>query len=138
MAGQQVFRKQTMERMSSPEQLSEYLTVSNPSMWVVLAGILILLVGLLAWSSVGVLETTEPASVLVEGNSANVVLLGSSTLQSGMTLSVAEEKTVISAVDADEYGRRIGHAELQLPNGSYEGSVVTDRTHPIQFLLESR
>ena len=38
----------------------------------------------------------------------------------------------------DDYGRSVGAAEVDLPDGTYDGIVVTEAVHPISFLLESR
>lgn len=38
-----VFRKKALERMSSPEQLTDYLCVTNPGIWVLLAAVILLL-----------------------------------------------------------------------------------------------
>ena len=32
---QTVFRKKTLERISSPDQLTDYLCVTNPGIWVI-------------------------------------------------------------------------------------------------------
>lgn len=42
---EQVFRKKSVDRVSSPEQLNEYIRVSNPGVWMILAAIIVLLVG---------------------------------------------------------------------------------------------
>ncbi|GHV76059.1 hypothetical protein AGMMS49942_08800 [Spirochaetia bacterium] len=39
-----IFRRESLDHVSSPEQLYDYIRVSNPPMWVVLAAILLLLV----------------------------------------------------------------------------------------------
>ena len=52
----QLFREKTMERISSPEQLTDYLRVTNPGMWAVLIAVILLLGGIIAWAAVGVLE----------------------------------------------------------------------------------
>ena len=39
----QIFRKKTLERISSPEQLTDYLHVTNPGIWVLFAVIILLL-----------------------------------------------------------------------------------------------
>ena len=44
-----VFRSANLERMSSPEKLNDYITVSNPSVWIILAAIAIMLIGALVW-----------------------------------------------------------------------------------------
>ncbi len=55
---QTLFRKKAMERISSPEDLTSYLRVTSPGMWIILAAVIAMLVGLFAWSAVGTLETT--------------------------------------------------------------------------------
>ena len=45
-----IFRQKSMERLSSPEQLNDYLKVTNPAVWVVLAAVIFLLAGLFIWS----------------------------------------------------------------------------------------
>lgn len=52
-----IFRSETLKRISSPEQLTDYLRVTNPGIWVVLAAVLALLVGFFVWMSVGTIET---------------------------------------------------------------------------------
>ena len=135
---QSVFRKKTLERISSPEQLSDYLRVTNLGIWAVLAAVILLLIGIFAWSSVGTLETTADATVVVSGSSARVVTAGGETLSGGMILRVAGREYFIASADTDEYGRMTGSAAVDLPDGTYEGEVVVDSTRPIDFLLESR
>ncbi len=54
-----VFRKKSLDRVSSPEQLNDYIRVTTPSVWLVLAALLVLLVGMLAWSVLGTVEVVE-------------------------------------------------------------------------------
>ncbi len=133
-----VFRKKTLERISSPEQLTEYLRVTNPGIWVVLVAVIALLVGLLAWSTVGTLETTAAVKVVVKDHTAQVVSLEGETLTTGMKLHVLDKDTVVATAQSDEYGRSVGTADVNLPDGDYDGAVVTESVHPISFLLESR
>jgi len=53
---QTLFRKKAMARISSPEDLTSYLRVTSPGMWIILAAVIVLLAGLFAWSAVGTLE----------------------------------------------------------------------------------
>ena len=66
----QVYRQKTLDRISSPEQLTDYLHVTNPGIWVLFAVIILLLVALLAWASIGQLETTAPAKAAVADGTA--------------------------------------------------------------------
>ena len=134
---QRVFRKETMERISSPEQLTDYLKVATPGIWVLLASVLFLLGGLFVWASVGRLETREEVRVTVDEHTARVVSSWSEPLSEGMKLTVSGQDFVITRIEEDEYGRTLGLAEVQLPDGSYDGTVVTETTRPIEFLFSS-
>ena len=138
--GSTLFREKAMARISSPEDLTSYLRVTSPGMWIILAAVIALLVGVFAWSAVGTLETTVDAAAIVQDHTAQIAASGqgADSLQAGMTLRIASQEYVIAAVDYDEYGRAIAYAEVPLPNGSYTATVVVEQTRPIEFLLESR
>ena len=135
-----LFRKKAIARISSPEDLTGYLRVTSPGMWIVLAAVIALLVGVFAWSAVGTLETTVNATAIVRSHTAQIVAAGQGedALRSGMPLRIASQEYVIASVDYDEYGRATAYAEVSLPDGSYDATVVVEQTRPIEFLLESR
>ncbi len=58
-----IFRKSSLERISSPDQLNEYLKVTHPKVWVVLLGHFLILIALVIW----VLWGTVPESVQMSG-----------------------------------------------------------------------
>ena len=39
-----IFRKKSIEKVTSPEQINDYIRVSNPSVWMILAAVIVLLV----------------------------------------------------------------------------------------------
>ena len=135
-----LFRKKAMARISSPEDLTSYLRVTSPGMWIVLAAVIALLVGVFAWSAVGTLETTVDATAIVHSHTAQIVASGQGAdeLEAGMPLRIASQEFVIALVDYDEYGRATAYAELPLPDGNYDATIVVEQTRPIEFLLESR
>ncbi len=51
--GSKLFREKSMERVSSPEALNDYIRVTTPSVWIVLIALVVLLVGMLTWSIFG-------------------------------------------------------------------------------------
>ncbi len=53
MEGRSIFRKKSLERVTSPEQLNDYIKVTTPSVWVILAATLILIAGTLIWAVFG-------------------------------------------------------------------------------------
>jgi len=69
-----IFREKSMERVSSPEQLNDYLKVTTPSVWLILLALVLLLAGILAWSAFGTMEvrnsdgtveTIRPISMII-------------------------------------------------------------------------
>lgn len=135
-----LFRKKAMERISSPDDLTSYLRVTSPGMWIVLAAVIVLMLGLFAWAAVGTLETMVDATAIVQEHTAQVVASGQGAepIQAGMLLRIASQDFVIASVEFDEYGRATARTEVPLPDGTYAAKIVVDKTRPIQFLLESR
>ncbi|MDO5132359.1 MAG: hypothetical protein Q4D81_05210 [Eubacteriales bacterium] len=131
---QKIFRKKTLDRISSPEQLTETLRVTGVGIWAVLAAVILFLAGLFAWAAIGTLETKAEAKVVVQGNSAQVITVGQQSMEAGMPLRVSEVETKIISANTDEYGRSVGYADVPLPDGIYDGTVVVEQTHPIEFL----
>ena len=138
MAGSGLFREKTLQRISSPEKLTEYLRVTNPGIWIVLGAIILLLGGLLVWATIGTLETKASAKVIVEDHVAMVVTDGAAKLNDGMPLRILSGDYIIAATTEDYYGRVYGITEVPLPDGSYDGTVIVEQVRPIDFLLESK
>lgn len=59
-----IFRQKSIDRVSSPEQLNDYIRVTTPSVWLVLLALVILLLGMLAWSILGTVEAVSPDGVV--------------------------------------------------------------------------
>ena len=55
----ELFRKKSVEKISSPDELNDYIRVTTPSVWILLAAIIILLVGMLAWSIFGTVDIRD-------------------------------------------------------------------------------
>ena len=131
-----VFRKKTLDRISSPEQLTDYLRVTNPGIWLVLAAVLLLLAGIFAWSAVGRLETLASGTAVVRDGTAEIILADSGSVQSGMAVRLGGEEYLISTVEADDYGRAVAWAPVNVADGKYDVQVVLESVHPIQFLFD--
>lgn len=129
-----------MEQISSPEQLSDYLQVTNPGVWTLLIAILVLLTGFLVWAMAGTIETTVEATAVVDDGMARVVTTGNinGEISTGMPVRILKEEGIVSQLDTDEYGRGIALTEIELPDGTYDAQIVTEQIHPITFLLGSR
>ena len=135
--GNGIFRQKAIDSMSTPADLTDYLKVTNPGVWAVLAAIVLLLVGLIVWACVGTLETKVAAAAVVEDRTANVAAAGDCVLAEGMTVRVGEDEFALESTYVDEFGRTVGVAKVDLADGSYDAIVVVDEAHAIDFLLQS-
>ena len=137
-ASESIFRKKTLERISSPEQLTDYLRITTPGVWVVMSAIIFLLLGLFFWTMTGTLQTKVDVKVNVENQTATVIPVSSDTLVADMPLQINSNVYVIAYTGTDEYGRVYGIADVDdLPDGVYDGTAVIEAIHPIQFLINS-
>lgn len=134
-----IFRKETLERISSPERLTDYLRVTSPGIWIVLVAIIIMLVGFFVWMSVGTIETTAPVGVSTHNRRATVAVKSEvNAMSKDMTVRVGGKEATILSTSTDNYGRTVGEAEVDLPDGMYDGTLVIESVHPISFLLTSK
>lgn len=63
-----IFRKQSLDRVNSPEQLNDYIKTSKPSIWLVILAILILLLSVFVWAIFGSLDTTVSINGFANNN----------------------------------------------------------------------
>ena len=133
----QLFRKQSIDRISSPEQLQDYMRVTSPGIWMVLTAIIVMLAGLINCSSIGTVETSYPVAADVKAGEASIVLDKDTeyTVKEGMTLRVAGEDITIENVRRLDSGETVVTAEVSLQDGTYDAKIVTERITPITFLL---
>ena len=110
---QPLFRKQSMERVSSPEQLSDYLHVTSPAIWIVLAAVILLLASLFVWSSVTAIESYAAGEAEVHGGVLTLQFddgAKASRVEVGMNVKVGELTAPILSVGSDENGNLIAIA----------------------------
>ena len=48
-----IFRQKSIDKISSPEKLDDYIKVTTPSVWITLIAIVLLLAGAVVWSIFG-------------------------------------------------------------------------------------
>lgn len=70
----QIFRKKSLDRVSSPDQLDDYIRVTRPSVWAVFAAIVALLIGACVWGVLGYLDTTAVVAAYADPQTDRLVL----------------------------------------------------------------
>ena len=133
----QLFRKKSIERISSPEKLEDYMRVTNPGIWMVLTAVIVLLAGLIVCACVGKVETRFPVEASVSDGTASVLLDADTeyTAEEGMTLRIGSKETKIGYVRKLAAGETAVSADVSLPDGTYEAEIVTESISPISFLI---
>ena len=56
MENNSIFRKESLDKVSSPEKLDDYIRVTTPSVWITLIAIVLLLIGAIVWGIFGEVE----------------------------------------------------------------------------------
>ena len=77
------------------------------------------------------------AKVIVSKQTAMVATKDMKELTEGDELRVEDKSYEIASLTTDDFDRKIGIAEVDLPDGVYEGTVIVQKTHPIEFLTKS-
>lgn len=62
-----IFRQKTIDTINSPENLNDYVKVTNPSIWIILVGVIVLIIGMSVYGILGRIDTNVNAAVEVNG-----------------------------------------------------------------------
>lgn len=153
-----LFRKSTMQRISSPDQLNEYIRVTSQGVWLLLAALFIMLAGALIWGFMGEIKTTRNVTAVVTNGEAVFYSADVTIYSAGMEVDFQSgEKGVITSISSEPITRSYIEAkydeytvfELDPPEWAYkiavsaqgvnDGlsvlSVVIDTVTPISFIL---
>ena len=139
----QVFRQKSVERISSPEQLQEYMRVTTPGVWMVLAAVILLLAGLILSSALVNVESkiTEQGTVTEDGSMLDIMLplAQKSLVAPGMLVRVADREAkidmVFQAENEVEVIAMLPEDGVKLAPGTYDVEIVTETVRPISFLF---
>jgi len=129
---------QDSHRMSSPEQLNDYLKVTNPKIWLLLTAVVLLIVGLLLWSSFTTIESYATGTARAVGGELIVSFDDpekASKVQPGMQMEVGDVETDVLTVGLGDDGELVASARANIPDGSYSVRVGYKTTQVLSMLL---
>lgn len=154
---QQLFRKKSIDRVSSPEQLNEYIRVTNPGVWMVLAAIAILLVGVCVWGIFGHLDTTLTTIAISENGETTLYVKEAdvASVQVGLTVTVGDAEYSIIDISSQpmavnegfsDYALHAGGLKVgewvyevkisgTLPEGVHSAKITVETVSPMSFIL---
>lgn len=154
-----LFRKKSIDRVSSPEQLNDRIRVTSTGVWLLLVGVILVLAGILVWGIFGRLNTLLPVgAVTQEGKTVCFVKEADmSQIAVGMTVNTENGSTTVESVSPQpirvddsfpEYLRHVGGLStgewvyvitLKEPLGDagsiLQADIVTESIAPIKFVI---
>lgn len=107
-----LFREKNLERLESPEKLNDYLRVTSPGVWLVLATVIVLLIGVCIWGVFGTIQATTKAAVVTQ-DGQSTCLVPVAALQ-----GVLENRTV-----------EIDGVKMELEPAVLEPDVISESTN---------
>ena len=135
---QEMYRKDSLDRLSSPEELNDYLHVTRPAVWIMLAAVMLLIVSLIVWSLFASVVSYVYGTAKAENGTLVITLedeQSGNNVEPGMTVTVGDVQTQISSVGTDSSGRFIAAAEAKIPDGTYDVKIGYKQTQMINFLF---
>ena len=134
-----IFRKKSLDKVKSPENLDDYIQVSNPGVWLLLISVIVLLAGACVWGVFGHIDSTAETSIYAENGTIVCYVADEdiSSVQDGMTVKLSGFEAVIMEVGQKE---EMGYvcvlkSDQTIPDGFYEGKIVIKSVKPLSFVL---
>lgn len=160
MENETIFRDKSIERISSPDQLNDYVRLSNPGVWFILSAIMVILIGACIFGALGHIDSSVPAVGIAKGG--KMVCLVKKEFGNRFTqdmklkiddreynVSVRSPKPVTVWDTTDPYALFIGDmqpgewvyeidVEGSFTDGAYAADLVTEEVSPVTFLFNTQ
>ena len=83
-----LFRKKSLDRVSNPDQLDEYLKVSSTGLWFILAGLTAVFIGFALWGFFGhILDTAQITGTALKINNSPLAVYAFLPIEQGRMLT---------------------------------------------------
>ncbi len=133
-----IFRKKSIDKISSPEDLSDYLHVTNAGVWVAMVAIVLFLIGLLIWSSFTSIESYAFGTAEVDKGVVTATFTNENTAKyvvEGMNIAIGGTVVPIESLGTDTEGNTMAIAHATLPDGQYDIKVGYRQIQIINMLF---
>ena len=136
---EQLYREKSMDRISSPEQLNDYLKVTKTTVWVVLIAIILLLAGFFVWAALTYIGSNVSGTGEVKGGRTMVISFDddadAAKVEEGMEVKAGDGSAVITRVETGPDGKIYAVAETTMADGVYNVKVCYKKTRVLEFLF---
>ena len=113
------------EKVNSPEQLNQYIRLSNPGVWILLLAIVVLLIGVCIWGYFGKIDTKIKTAVISDNYNSYLYVKEEdlSKIKNGMQVELnnTENTYEIESIEESpekiteeiyEYARHLGNFQI--------------------------
>ncbi len=132
---EKLFREKSLDKIKSPENMNDYIKVTSPAVWLVLAAVVILLAGAFIWGTFGKVDTVIKCTAVAENRSV-VCEVADARVNESMKLRIDGSEYEIEGikVSADKKSVTIT-AQADLSDGIYDAEIVVESIKPLSFVL---
>lgn len=130
--------RKTVSRISSPEQLNDYLHVTNPRIWMLLVAVALLVAGLLLWSAFATVESYATGTARASDGELEVTFDDpekATNVKPGMEMQVGGETCEVLTVGTDNNNNVVAFAKKTIPDGTYSVRVGYSTVQVISMLF---
>jgi len=146
------------KKVNSPDQLNQYIRLSNPGVWILLLAIVVLLVGVCIWGYFGKIDT-KIKTVVISDNYTSYLYVKEedmAKIKNGMQVELNNNENIFEIADIeetpekvtddmDEYARHLGNFQVgewvykcrlnkNVKEGTYSADVVIESISPMTFI----
>lgn len=133
-----IFRKKSIEKISSPDDLTTYIHVARAEGWIVLLAIMIILFGLIGWSYFSSIQSYVYGKAEVYEGAVTATFEDSAAARNltiDMDLEIGDFLVPIGYIKHDENGNIIAIGNVDIPDGSYDVKASYKETQLISLLF---
>lgn len=156
-----IFRKKSLDRLSSPEQLDDYIRVITPKTWFFMSAVIIFLFGVICFGVLGRIERTIQGVAVVANDEIKMYVNSEriNEIDESMTIVINNQSFDIKSIDdkpmrafdiIDTYSIDIAKFdyntwvyeisadvkdEVNLIDTSYQAYIVVEKINPIKYVL---
>ena len=154
----ELFREKSMEQLSAPDQIKDYIQVSTPGVWMFMTAVILLLVGVCVWGIFGKMDTIVSVCAVSENGSVTCYVKEAdiSSVKEDMPVRIGNDSYRITEIanrpisvddDFDGYALHVGgirtgewvyavSTDAQLEDGVYQAEIVVESIQPITFVVD--
>ncbi len=136
---EEVFRKKSLDKVKSPENLDDYIQLANPGVWLIIISVVVLLIGACIWGAFGHVDSIVETTVRVDDEviSCNIPTEDISFVMVGTAMKVGDYELEISSIGEET---PMGYpctlkSDENIEKGFYPGKIVIKSVKPLSFIF---